>query len=104
MGHNIRYFIYKEDIDRKAVQRKQLSGCRKRQTHYGGIILRFDIFNTGSALGTIGSVLVAILVLLFMVTVHEAGHYFAGKAFGFKINEFAIGMGPAIFKKKLKKM
>lgn len=64
--------------------------------------MRFDILNVGSALGTIGSVLVAILVLLFMVTVHEAGHYFAGKAFGFKINEFAIGMGPAIFKKKMK--
>lgn len=44
----------------------------------------------------------AILVLLFMVTVHEFGHFVAGKKLGFKINEFAIGFGPAIFKRKMK--
>ena len=45
----------------------------------------------------------AILILLFMITVHEFGHYIVGKLFKFKINEFAIGMGPALFKKKNKK-
>lgn len=49
---------------------------------------------------TIGSVLAAILILLFMITVHEFGHYIAGKIFKFKINEFAIGMGPKIFSRK----
>jgi regulator of sigma E protease len=34
--------------------------------------------------------------------VHEFGHYIAGKALGFKINEFSIGFGPAIYKKKAK--
>lgn len=52
---------------------------------------------------TIGSVLAAILILLFMITVHEFGHYIAGKIFKFKINEFAIGMGPKIFSKKSEK-
>lgn len=47
---------------------------------------------------TIGSVLLAILILLVMVTVHEFGHYVAGKALKFKINEFAIGFGPKLFK------
>lgn len=42
------------------------------------------------------------LILLIMITVHEAGHYFVGKLFKFKINEFAIGMGPALFKRKMK--
>ena len=51
---------------------------------------------------TVGSVLLAILVLLVMITIHEFGHYIAGKIFKFKINEFAIGMGPAIFKRKNK--
>jgi regulator of sigma E protease len=32
--------------------------------------------------------------------VHEFGHYIAGKALKFKINEFSIGFGPAIFRKK----
>ncbi len=53
-------------------------------------------------MGTIGSVLLAILILLAMITVHEFGHYVAGKIFRFKINEFAIGFGPAVFKHKKK--
>ena len=47
-------------------------------------------------------ILIAVLILLIMITVHEFGHYIVGKIFKFKINEFAIGMGPAIFKKKKK--
>lgn len=47
-------------------------------------------------------ILLALIVLLVMITVHEFGHYIAGKIFGFKINEFAIGFGPAIYKKKKK--
>ena len=52
--------------------------------------------------GNILSVVIAILILLLTITVHEFGHYIVGKIFKFKINEFAIGMGPAIFKKTLK--
>lgn len=51
---------------------------------------------------TIGYVLLAVLILMVMITVHELGHYLVGKAFKFKINEFAIGMGPAIFKRTMK--
>ena len=47
-------------------------------------------------------IVIAILVLLIMITVHEFGHYIIGKIFKFKINEFAIGMGPAIIKKEKK--
>ena len=52
---------------------------------------------------TIGTVLLAILILLIMITVHEFGHYAAGKALKFKINEFAIGFGPKLFKRTSKK-
>lgn len=38
-----------------------------------------------------------------MVTIHEFGHYTAGKMLGFKINEFSIGFGPALFSKTSKK-
>lgn len=55
-----------------------------------------------SAFKTAGYVLLAILILMIMITVHELGHYLVGKAFKFKINEFAIGMGPAIFKRAMK--
>lgn len=47
-------------------------------------------------------ILLAIVVLLVLITVHEFGHYIAGKIFGFKINEFSIGFGPAIYKKTRK--
>ena len=51
---------------------------------------------------TVGNVLLAVLILLAMITVHEFGHYIVGKLLKFKINEFAIGMGPALFKRKSK--
>lgn len=37
-----------------------------------------------------------------MVTIHEFGHYVAGKVLGFKINEFAIGFGPSLYSHKCK--
>ncbi len=50
-----------------------------------------------------GGVALAIVILLAMVTIHEFGHYVAGKILGFKINEFSVGFGPALFKKRSKK-
>ncbi len=47
-------------------------------------------------------VVLAVFILLAMITVHEFGHYLAGKLLKFKINEFSIGFGPAIFKHKRK--
>lgn len=53
--------------------------------------------------GTVLSVLLAILILLAMICVHEFGHFISGRILGFKINEFAIGFGPKLFKHKGKK-
>ena len=47
-------------------------------------------------------ILIAILVLLVMITVHELGHYIAGKILGFGIEEFSIGFGPKIYSKQKK--
>ncbi len=55
-----------------------------------------------SVLSTIGYILLAILVLMIMIVIHELGHYTAGKIFKFKINEFSIGFGKAIFSKTLR--
>lgn len=54
-------------------------------------------------LQSIGGILLAVLILLSMVSIHEFGHYVAGKILKFKINEFSVGFGPAIFKKRSKK-
>ena len=62
------------------------------------LLLSFASFMQG-----LGGVLLAVLILLIMVTIHEFGHFLAGKVLGFKITEFSVGFGPAIFKKRSKK-
>lgn len=47
-------------------------------------------------------ILLALVILLLMVTIHEFGHYTAGKLLGFKINEFSIGFGKALYSKTKK--
>ena len=62
-----------------------------------------NLLSFASTMKSVGSVLLAVLILLVMVTVHEFGHYVAGRILHFKINEFSVGFGPAIFKKRSKK-
>ena len=51
-------------------------------------------------MSTVLYILVALLVFGVLIAVHELGHFLAAKACGVKVNEFSIGMGPAIFKKQ----
>lgn len=46
------------------------------------------------------SILIAILVFGLIIAIHELGHFLVAKACDVKINQFAIGMGPAILKKQ----
>ncbi len=61
-----------------------------------------NILGVKEVFENIGLALLAVLCIMVMITVHEFGHYVVGKIFKFKINEFSIGMGPAIFKKTKK--
>ena len=54
-------------------------------------------------LSTFVYLILAVLILMFMITIHEVGHYVAGKLLGFKINEFSIGFGKALYKRTSKK-
>ena len=44
-------------------------------------------------------ILIALLVLMLMILIHELGHYIAGRCLGFKITDFSIGFGKAIWQK-----
>lgn len=56
---------------------------------------------TASAVwGKVWTIAVALLCFGMMITVHEVGHFVTAKLFHVKVNAFAIGMGPAIFKRK----
>ncbi len=50
---------------------------------------------------TVLTVLLAILAFGFLIVAHELGHFFAAQASGVKVNEFWVGMGPAILKKHI---
>ncbi len=45
-------------------------------------------------------ILVAILVFGIIIMIHECGHFAAAKACGVRVNEFSIGMGPKILRKR----
>ena len=51
-------------------------------------------------MSTLLYVLFAILIFGVLIAVHEFGHFSAAKLCGVKVNEFAVGMGPAIWKKQ----
>lgn len=55
-----------------------------------------------SVMQTVLHIVLAFVVLMFMILIHETGHYAAGKLLKFQINEFSIGMGPKIFSKTKK--
>ena len=53
--------------------------------------------------GTVLSIILAIIILLAMICVHEFGHFVAGRILHFKIDEFSVGFGPAVLKRRGKK-
>lgn len=46
------------------------------------------------------TIIYAIIMFCLLIFIHELGHFMAAKASGVKVNEFALGMGPALFKKQ----
>lgn len=45
-------------------------------------------------------IVIAIIAFGVLIGIHEFGHFIAAKTLGVKVNEFSIGMGPAIFKRQ----
>ncbi len=56
--------------------------------------------SAGAVWGKVWPILFAILFFGVIIALHEFGHFSTAKLFKIKVNEFSIGMGPAIFKKK----
>lgn len=44
--------------------------------------------------------IVTVVMFLVMISLHEFGHFIAGKLLGFTVLEYSIGFGPVIFKKQ----
>ena len=45
-------------------------------------------------------IVIAIIMFGILIAVHELGHFITAKLCGVRVNEFALGMGPAILKKQ----
>jgi regulator of sigma E protease len=43
------------------------------------------------------SIIIFLIILLVLVLVHEAGHFFAAKKFGIRVDEFGFGFPPKLF-------
>ena len=52
-------------------------------------------------MGTILSILFAVLIFSFLIFIHEFGHFITAKLSGVQVNEFSMFMGPAIWKKQI---
>ncbi len=48
-----------------------------------------------------GNILITIVIFALIIFVHECGHFVAAKLCGVQVNEFALGMGPTLLKKKI---
>lgn len=51
-------------------------------------------------MGFIITALKIIVILGFLVLIHETGHFLVARLCKIKVNEFAIGFGPIIWKKE----
>ena len=45
-------------------------------------------------------IVLAILIFAFLIVTHELGHFLMAKAFNVRVEEFSVGMGPAICSKQ----
>ncbi len=59
-----------------------------------------SLVSAGAVWGKVWPILIAILFFGLIIFFHELGHFTFAKLFKVKVNEFAMGMGPTLFKFK----
>lgn len=58
------------------------------------------LFSASAVWGKVWPILIAILFFGLIIMFHELGHFIFAKLFGVQVNEFSMGMGPTLFKRK----
>ena len=51
-------------------------------------------------IGVLITIIKIVVLLGFLILIHEAGHFTVAKLCKVRVNEFAIGFGPTIWKKQ----
>lgn len=102
-GASAFFYVYYALIILSCVIKTAWSNENKHKSKVNLICLYFETLLTIVACcvewNNIIYIILAIAFLMVLIMVHELGHYTAGKILKFKINEFSIGFGPAIFSK-----
>lgn len=47
-----------------------------------------------------GTIIAWIVILGVLVAIHELGHFFVAKGFGMRVDEYSIGFGPSLWKRR----
>lgn len=63
-------------------------------------MITINLLSISTVWGGLWPIIVAVLMFLVIIAIHEFGHFIAARAVGVKVNEFAIGFGPTIWKKQ----
>lgn len=102
----VKFLFGEYGLERLIKDPNKLNQIKSKQSLIFTICLYLDVLFTIVAMCFVWQkmtyIIIAIAMLLVLIMVHEAGHYTAGKILKFKINEFSIGFGPAIFQKTKK--
>lgn len=56
------------------------------------------MIDISTILNSIWPYLVAVILFLILIVIHEFGHFIAAKLLGVRVNEFAVGFGPKLLK------
>ena len=59
-----------------------------------------SLISVGAVWGKVWPILLGILFFGFIIIFHELGHFIFAKLFKVQVNEFSIGMGPCLFRKR----
>ncbi len=59
-----------------------------------------SLISAGAVWGKVWPILLGILFFGFIIIFHELGHFIFAKLFKVQVNEFSIGMGPCLFRKR----
>ena len=51
-------------------------------------------------IGVLITIIKIVVLLGFLILIHEAGHFLVAKLCKVRVNEFAIGFGPTILKRQ----
>lgn len=71
------------------------------RTHNSELRINLGVITILNLWNNVWPYIVAVLLFLILIIIHEFGHFIAAKLLGVRVNEFAVGFGPKLFSKQI---